>query len=360
MTLICFMAVPLSSQGEGVAKGGSAIVAACVMWKGDGCMKLPENMTETVGDRLLDPGNARLWRMAAILLLVLLLADVALGWYWSREPALRPVVPAPEAVVGDTTTAALIAVARTLLDKPGGYLSNDILPHRLWLDNMPNWEFGVLVQVRDMTRVMRRDMSRSQSQSEEDRDLMRAEPQFNFDHASWAIPATEREYQRGIEALERYRDRLERGEARFYARADNLNSWLGDVQNRLGAMSQQLSQSVGKGPVAANGAATDRQKTPWREIDDVFYQARGGCWALIHLLRAAEHDFADVLEKKNALASYRQIIRELEETQRTVWSPMILNGSGFGVLANHSLVMANYISRANAALLDLRQLLSQG
>jgi hypothetical protein len=39
---------------------------------------------------------------------------------------------------------------------------------------------------------------------------------------------------------------------------------------------------------------------------------------------------------------------------------MILNGSGFGLWANHSLVMANYISRANAALIDLRELLAQG
>ncbi|PKM22696.1 MAG: DUF2333 domain-containing protein [Gammaproteobacteria bacterium HGW-Gammaproteobacteria-14] len=326
-------------------------------------MKLPENMSEAVGDRLLDPGNNRWWRAGGITLMLLLLLDILLGWYWSREPSVRPVLPAAAAVTGSTTTEALIQVAETLLDKPGGYLSNDILPHRLWLDNMPNWEFGVLVQVRDMTRVMRRDMSRSQSQSEDDRDLMRAEPQFNFDNKSWAIPATEREYRRGIDALKRYQDRLQNGEARFFARADNLNYWLGDVHNRLGAMSQQLSQSVGRDLLSANGAAgavEQRAKTPWMKIDDVFYEARGGCWALIHLLKAAEHDFADVLAKKNALISFRQVIQELEATQETVWSPMILNGSGFGVLANHSLVMANYISRANAALLDLRQLLSQG
>jgi len=56
----------------------------------------------------------------------------------------------------------------------------------------------------------------------------------------------------------------------------------------------------------------------------------------------------------------RQIIRELEASQEPLWSPMVLNGSGFGMWANHSLVMANYISRANAAVIDLRQLLSQG
>ncbi len=77
-------------------------------------------------------------------------------------------------------------------------------------------------------------------------------------------------------------------------------------------------------------------------------------------MRAIEVDFADVLEKKNAEVSLRQIIRELEATQQTVWSPLVLNGNGFGLVANHSLVMANYISRANAAVIDLTNLLSQG
>ncbi len=67
-----------------------------------------------------------------------------------------------------------------------------------------------------------------------------------------------------------------------------------------------------------------------------------------------------MLANKNAKVSLEQIIRELEASQETLWSPMVLNGDGFGVLANHSLVMANYISRANAALIDLNELLSKG
>jgi hypothetical protein len=106
-------------------------------------MKLPDNMTESVGDRLLDPANSRWWRVAGVVVVLLLVVDVGLGWYWSQEPGLTPVTPVPESVTGDTTTSALIMVSETLLNKPGGYLSNDILPHRLWLDNMPNWEFGV-------------------------------------------------------------------------------------------------------------------------------------------------------------------------------------------------------------------------
>ena len=96
------------------------------------------------------------------------------------------------------------------------------------------------------------------------------------------------------------------------------------------------------------------------ELDDIFYEARGTTWALIHLLRAIEIDFKDILEKKNALVSLQHIIRELEPTQETLWSPIILNGSGLGLVANHSLVMASHISRANAAIIDLRRLLEDG
>ncbi|MBB1441059.1 DUF2333 family protein, partial [Shewanella sp. SG41-4] len=136
--------------------------------------------------------------------------------------------------------------------------------------------------------------------------------------------------------------------------------------------SQRLSASVGQerlntdlaGDVSARqstpGLSSNEIKTSWWKIDDVFYESRGSAWALLNFMRAIELDFADVLEKKNAEVSLRQIIRELEATQQTVWSPLVLNGNGFGLVANHSLVMANYISRANAAVIDLTNLLSQG
>ncbi len=296
------------------------------------------------------------------LVLIYLVVCVFVGWYWNREPGITQLVPASsiqaDRVEGEVTVATVEALMTTLLNKPGGYLSNDIMPPGVWLDNMPHWEFGVLVQIRDVTRAMRRDMARSQSQSAEDEDLARAEPLFHFDNKSWIMPSTEGEYRSGLKALNSYAERLNADEADFYARADNLGSWLGDVSTRLGSLSQRLSASVGQAPVT--DGSRPREQTPWLEIDDVFYESRGSAWALVHLLRAVETDFADIIAKKNAQASLQQIIRELEATQEPLWSPMVLNGGGFGVLANHSLVMANYLSRANAAIIDLRRLMEQG
>jgi hypothetical protein len=240
---------------------------------------------------------------------------------------------------------------------------------------MPNWEFGVLVQSRDMALALRNDLSRSQSQSTEDKDLVNTATKFHTDTSLWILPPAESQYRNGIESLNKYLLRLTKpreSNAQFYARADNLVDWLGLVKKRLGSLSQRLSASVGKEQINTDlagdaeatqstpNASSNYIKTSWFEIDDVFYEARGQTWALIHLLKAVEKDFSGVLRKKNALISMRQIIRELEGTQQSMWSPIILNGKGFGFVTNHSLVMASYISRANAALIDLERLLQQG
>ncbi|MBN7799105.1 DUF2333 family protein [Parahaliea mediterranea] len=342
----------------------------------------------TLGDRWQDwrdgLGGSAWWKWPLRLLALYLVLALLLGMYWSLTPArfdvserARRLVAEEggQVVTGTVTTSALIGVMETLLDKPGGYLRNDRFPPGLWLDNMPSWEYGALIQSRDLARAMREVHSRSQSQSTEDEDLVEAEPRFNFNANSWVLPASESEYRKGVEFLRGYLKRLSDQDARnaqFYARADNLRYWLNTVDSRLGSLSQRLSASVGQRRLNTDlaGDESARQstgtpgemvvRTPWLEIDDVFFEARGTAWALIQFLKAAEIDFADVLEKKNARVSLQQIIRELESTQDAMWSPMVLNGTGFGVLANHSLVMANYLSRANAAIIDLRDLLAQG
>lgn len=314
----------------------------------------------------------------------ILLFLLVLGFIWSYTPANFDVAKVAQqqaqaqqqqVVAGYTLTTALLEVGDRLLHKNGGYLSNDKLPPGLLMDNMPAWEFGVLEMLRDLSLAMRKDFSRSQSQSLENPLLVKAQPKFNIDSRSWLFPAAESEYAAALDLFAQYRSQLadpQEQNSQFYTRADNLREWLKQVEKRLGSMSQILSASVGQEVINTDlaGDATASQSTPsaqvqvnktaWSQLDDNFYQARGMSYALLHFLKAVEVDFADVLRKKNATVSLQQIIRELEATQQTVFSPMILNGSGFGLFANHSLVMANYISRANAGIIELSELLNQG
>jgi hypothetical protein len=229
----------------------------------------------------------------------------------------------------------------------------------------------VLVQVRDFSRAFREGFSRSQSQSTEDIDLIVAEPLFNFTTDSWIFPASESEYRKAILSLKSYQGRLadiDNAEAQFYARADNLSSWFSNVESRLGSLSQRLSMSAVQptddvAAVSRGGLEIEQDalvKTAWLEIDNVFFEARGATWALLHFLQAVQVDFADVIDDKNAGPSLRQVVRELESSQEALVFPVVLNGGGYGLFANHSLTIANYISRANAAIIELRNLLSQG
>ncbi|WP_298773247.1 DUF2333 family protein [uncultured Shewanella sp.] len=319
------------------------------------------------------------WKKLIALVSGLIIIGYFVSVWWSIEPpVLNPdtyTTASEREVVGYTTTSALIMTMDTLLNKSGGWLSNDVMPPSVFMDNMPAFEFGALEQARDLALVMRKEFSRSQSQSAADKDLLAAQSKLNIEHTSWLVPSAEGEYKQSVKLLKLYRARLadpNSPNAQFFARADNLNEWLKEVQKRLGSLSQRLSASVGQERLNTDlaGDLTAKQSTPnaniemvktsWWKIDDVFYETRGASWALLNFMKAVEIDFADVLEKKNARVSLRQIIRELEETQQTVWSPIVLNGSGFGLMANHSLVMANYISRANAAVIDLTNLLTQG
>lgn len=320
---------------------------------------------------------------------VVLFVLVVLGGWWGMEPGLFNVEE--EAVkryadekltegdskdlpIGYMYTNTLAHMAEVLMHKSGGYITNDVAPPGLLLDNIKNWEYGALIMLRDGSTALRNHFARDQSQSAEDPDLSVAEPYFYYERNSWALPSTESEYQKGIDSLHAYMARLKypKGQAnrgQFYSRADNLWQYTEVVIKRLGGLSTRLSASSGRNALFAltdakmimlDQSKVPVEQTPWLEIDDVFYEARGASWGLLHILKAIKHDFAAILEDKRAMRTVDTMIYAMENALTPILSPMILSGDGFGLFANYSLSMANYIARANAAALDLRDIMNRG
>ncbi|EGV19791.1 DUF2333 family protein [Thiocapsa marina] len=313
------------------------------------------------------------------------LVMVSLGVYWSIHPtpldgaavaAAELGERAGDGTPGTRSVEVAVGIGESLLRKPGGFLYNDRLPPGVFLDNTQSWECGNLMALRDFVRALRNDFSRSQSQSFENADVKEADLRFAIDPKSWMLPSAETEYELGIEALERFLADLSGGDqprAQFFARADNLAAYLAVVEKRLGHFGVRLSSSVPDSDLAAaigipragdEGALLDEEpvpiQTPWHQVDNVYYCARGYSWALYHLMQAIASDFEGVLAAKRAEVSLQQIIRDLKGATKPMGSPIVLNGDGYGILANHSLVLASYIAKANAALMDLRTLMQQG
>ncbi|MBS4051818.1 DUF2333 family protein [Methylomonas rivi] len=323
-----------------------------------------------------------LWGFGTLIGVVAIIMLV-LGEWWSREPAQfnvqdeaierMNVTHTDQMPIGYVYANTLAHIADVILFKPGGYLTNDVAPPGLFCDNIQNWEYGALVMLRDATTALRNHFARDQSQSAEDPDLAMAEPYFYYEHNSWALPSTEAEYVKGVEALHKYMLRLQNPTstsraAQFHSRADNLWQYTEVVIKRLGGLSTRLAASTDKFSGATHGDPNNPVdinmptigQTPWMEIDNVFYEARGACWALLHILKAIKHDFSDILLDKRAMNTLDNMIQALENALTPTLSPVVLNGDGFGLFANYSLAMANYIARANAAALDLRDVMNRG
>jgi len=266
-------------------------------------------------------------------------------------------------------TSTLANIAEVLLQKPGGYLSNDITPPGMLLDNIHSWEYGALVILRDGTSALRNHLARAQSQSAEDPDLARAEPYFYYERNSWALPSTEAEYEKGIDALHAYLRRLanptDKNSGHFHARTDNLSSYLEMVIKRLGGISTRLTANANSAAGTPDGQMAPmnnmkmknkegEERTPWLFFDDIFYEARGESWALLHMMQAIKVEFGDFILEKQAMKTLDDMILALENAI----TPTSITGSNFGIFANQSLSMAKYIARAHAAALDLSDLIN--
>jgi hypothetical protein len=321
-----------------------------------------------------------LWGFGTLLGIVFVVMLV-LGEWWSQEPEQFNVqdeaiermnaTHTDQMPIGYVYANTLAHIADVILFKPGGYLSNDVAPPGLFCDNIQSFEYGALVMLRDGTTALRNHFARDQSQSAEDPDLAKAEPYFYYERNSWALPSTESEYVKGVDALHAYMGRLQNPTAsskpaQFHSRADNLWQYTEVVIKRLGGLSTRLAASTDKFSGASHGDPSNPidmptiGQTPWMEIDNVFYEARGSSWALVQILKAIKHDFSDILLDKRAMNTLDIMIQSLENALTPTLSPVVLNGDGFGLFANYSLAMANYIARANAAALDLRDVMNRG
>ncbi|MDT9313449.1 DUF2333 family protein [Limnospira sp. Paracas R14] len=278
---------------------------------------------------------------------------------------------------GYTTVYTVIHLTNWMLDKPGGYLYNDrlFLP-RYFIDNMPNFEYGMVVQLRDMVLSLRQEFSRSRAQSVERDDLIRAHGFFSFDHNRWLVPSTESQYRAGVALLEGYLESLTKtgpDAGQFVARQDVLEGWLRQQQRRLGTFGVRLRQNAGVYEFNPMIDTTDdefadlpgfdfqnQRITPWHQRDDVFYEIRGSVFVLYHTMLAIRTDFEPMLNDFQAMGIMNRILSELHTASQPMISPMVLNGREYGFLHNHSLTMAAHIAKAHLAIQDLRVLLRGG
>lgn len=252
-------------------------------------------------------------------------------------------------------------------DMADNWLPNDLFWPTALLDNMPNFQLGVLEVVRYNVRVLRDNLARMRTTDRLDPSGEAAFTNLSNDPLKWWFPSAESKWKSALTQLEIYEHNLSSGKSHFYPRADNLiellNQYLslmGGVNTRLINAPRDLKSTLGveEQKDKASPAPTVDIDIPWTQIDDNFYYAQGVAYALHESFRAIRVDFREVLTDKNSVGLVDKI---LEILGRCHFEPLIVfNGDPDSIFANHSLNLSGIFNDARQKMNSLTVALMQG
>jgi hypothetical protein len=226
-----------------------------------------------------------------------------------------------------------------------------------YFDNKAAFQRGVNQAIRRTTIELVDTLGRVRGTSQIDADLQTARGSIQFDESTWYFgwspfgpkTPTPSFYRSAIKDLNKFNDRLEKCEAVFDARADNLLQFVDRIASDIGATSAILRERSEN----YNGGWFDTR------ADDRFWFAYGQLYAYYGLLTAAGVDFADVIEERRLTALWD----ELEEQLRASLNirPFIIsNGAESGwLMPSHLATLGFYVLRVRSNLVEVRLVLDR-
>jgi hypothetical protein len=215
------------------------------------------------------------------------------------------------------------------------------LNHRFWgwrpndiirvTDNINNLQLGVLEVTRRTAVALAENLSRTGRADAYVPGLEYAMNSFMIKPSEYMFPSAESKYQEGLDEWLNYQNMLERGEARFYRRLDNLVPLLKAYESILGSCDENLVKKLGE--ISSFDA------------DDVFYYTKGVATAMSTILEAVAIDFDDTIGSVQGMDLLHHTIEALHHAAHMdPW--IVLEGSPDGILANHRANIAASISHA--------------
>lgn len=323
----------------------------------------PQDIPSTPGTRpwyrpLLDM-LATSWPVATLAVAVVLAlyypVGMALVHIVDDDPDFAPAAEAVEPSQSRAVTMAALLVKREI--DTNGWTPNDPFFQPSWaLDNMPAFQQGIVSAIARFAVEMSDQIGRTRGSSGMDPDLDKAAGLLKYPgtiwmfdpSTSWAPTASaEKQYRAAARALERYNDRLARGEAVFERRADSLMVTLDRIAKDLGASSSSLDGRLGE------RAIIDTQ------ADDLFYGTKGRLYAYSLLLRELGWDYAQLLTERELNGAWAQMMDSFRAA--AALDPLVVaNAKPDGVLLpNHLAVQGFYLLRARTQLGEIVDILAK-
>lgn len=248
--------------------------------------------------------------------------DYVAAYDFSAQPAASPLQPAPEKGIisgpqqggseGSAQTCRrsfIVAVTADLVDfnvNQNNWISSMIL-YKLGLfgldwdrtpffDNKASFQRGVNQVLRRTSTELVDTLGRVRGTSQIDSSLQNARGNLQFDESTWYFglnpfgpkTPTPSFYRAAMRDLRSFNERLQKCEAVFDARADNLLQFIDRIANDLGGTSAILRER------------SETYNSGWFDTraDDRFWFAYGQLYGYYGILSAARADFRDVIAQR--------------------------------------------------------------
>lgn len=225
-----------------------------------------------------------------------------------------------------------------------GWRPNDLI--RIG-DNVVNFQRGVLEISRRTAVILAERVSRTGITASFDPNLENAMNWFMIKPDRYWFPSAESKYNDALKAFSEYKERLIKGQAKFFNRADNLIPLLMAYEDLLGSCEENLVKATEE-----DGAAVSFFKS-----DDYLYYTKGVVSTLGVILKAIEHDFKDVIASRQAENDIHHAIESCHHAMEV--DPIIVfNSDPSSILANHRANLAAPISHVRFYITVLIKTLS--
>jgi hypothetical protein len=313
----------------------------------------------STGRRWLKMPSLRTLGLVPVVLIGLILVYYVGGMLWLTKVDDDPDFAQPSTAPEGGSLA--VAVAADLIERETEthrWVANDpIFLPGYGLDNMPNFQQGVVTAMFRFTSELRDGIARTRGSSAEDAEAKAAAGYLSYPgdvwifnpQVSWWAPTapSEKQYGEGMRALRRYNQRLADGEATFETRADNLQTMIDRFTSDIGSSSATIARHL-------------EERSGWMPDftgDDLFYANKGRLYAYYLLMRALQVDFQKVIAEKDLGNAWRLTLDSLREAA-TLQPWVILNGSPDSqFLPSHLSAQGFYLLRARTQLKEITNIL---
>ena len=228
--------------------------------------------------------------------------------------------------------ATIKPLSYELNDRFWGWRVNDILNIT---DNVNNFQLGVLEVTRRTTVSLAERISRTGATASFNRNLENAMNWFMIKSDRYWFPSPESKYKAGLDELKKYKEKLEKGEANFHTRPDNLIPLLMAYEDLLGSCEENLVKAE----------EDDGSPVSFFKADDYFYYAQGIASAMGTILHAVLEDFLITVESRRGAEVLHHAIESCHHASE-IDPLLITNSSLSGILANHRANLAAPMSHA--------------